>query len=97
MAGMSPDQVRQLFAQEAEARLAQLGQLLLQLEHTGNDETLVRSIFREIHTLKGSSAVAGLDDVSRIAHDLEELVDGLRVGGATRDGRGDRRLAAWCR
>ena len=41
---------------------------------------LVRSIFREIHTLKGSSAVAGLDDVSRIAHDLEELVDDLRAG-----------------
>ena len=81
MAGMNPDQVRRLFAQEAEARLAQLGQLLLQLEQTGDDETLVRSIFRELHTLKGSAAVAGLNEVSRIAHDLEELVDGLRVGG----------------
>jgi two-component system chemotaxis sensor kinase CheA len=80
MAGMNSDQVRRLFAQEAEGRLAQLGQLLLQLEQTGDDETLVRSIFREIHTLKGSSAVAGLDDVSRIAHDLEELVDNLRAG-----------------
>ena len=81
MAGMNADQVRRLFAQEAEGRLAQLGQLLLELEQTGDDETLVRSIFRELHTLKGSSAVAGLDDVSRIAHDLEELVDNLRVGG----------------
>ena len=81
MAGMDTDQIRRLFAQEAEGRLAQLGQLLLQLEQTGDDETLVRSIFREVHTLKGSSAVAGLDDVSRIAHDLEELVDNLRVGG----------------
>jgi two-component system chemotaxis sensor kinase CheA len=80
MAGVNSDQVRRLFAQEAEGRLAQLGQLLLQLEQTGEDETLVRSIFREIHTLKGSSAVAGFDDVSRIAHDLEELVDDLRVG-----------------
>jgi two-component system chemotaxis sensor kinase CheA len=80
MAGMNSEQVRSLFAQEAEGRLAQLGQLLLQLEQTGDDETLVHSIFREIHTLKGSSAVAGLDDVSRIAHDLEELVDKIRVG-----------------
>ena len=80
MAGMNSDQVRSLFAQEAEGRLAQLGQLLLQLEQTGEDETLVRSIFREIHTLKGSSAVAGLDDVSRLAHDLEELVDNVRAG-----------------
>jgi two-component system, chemotaxis family, sensor kinase CheA len=80
MAGVNSDQVRRLFAQEAEGRLAQLGQLLLQLEQTGDDETLIRSIFREIHTLKGSSAVAGFDDVSRIAHDLEELVHDLRVG-----------------
>jgi two-component system chemotaxis sensor kinase CheA len=81
MAGMTPDQLRRLFAQEAEGRLAELGQLLLRLEQNADDETLVRSIFRELHTLKGSAAVAGLDDVSRIAHDLEELAETLRDGG----------------
>jgi len=78
---MDADQVLRLFIQEAEGRLDQLGQLLLQLELTGKDETLIRSVFRELHTLKGSSAVAGLDEVSRIAHELETLVDTLRVGG----------------
>ena len=43
-------------------------------------KTLIRSIFREIHTLKGSSAVAGLDEVSRVAHELEGPVDDLRSG-----------------
>ncbi len=81
MPGMSSGQVQSLFAQEAEGRLTQLGQLLLELEQPGDQETLVRSIFRELHTLKGSAAVAGLDDVSRVAHDLEELVDTLRVEG----------------
>ena len=80
MAGMSSEQIRRLFAQEAEIRLGQLDQLLLQLEQTGGDDTLVRSIFREIHTLKGSAAVAGLDEVSGVAHDLEELVDDVRSG-----------------
>jgi two-component system chemotaxis sensor kinase CheA len=79
MAGMTSEQVLRLFAQEAEVRLAQIGQLLLQLEQTSDDATLVRSIFREIHTLKGSSAVAGLDEVSQIAHGLEQLVDELRT------------------
>jgi two-component system chemotaxis sensor kinase CheA len=83
MVGMSSDPVRRLFAQEAEVRLAQLGQLLLQLEQTGHDETLVRSIFREIHTIKGSAAVAGLDEVSGVAHHLEELVDDVRIGGGS--------------
>jgi two-component system, chemotaxis family, sensor kinase CheA len=80
MAGLTTDQVRQLFAQEAEVRLPQLGKLLLELEEAGHDDELVRSIFREVHTLKGSSAVAGLDEVSRIAHGLEEIVDELRAG-----------------
>jgi two-component system chemotaxis sensor kinase CheA len=80
MAGMTPEQVLKLFAQEADVRLTQIGQLLLQLEQSSDDATLVRSIFREIHTLKGSSAVAGLDEVSQIAHHLEQLVDDLRTG-----------------
>jgi len=80
MGGLSVGQVRVLFAQEAGVRLAQLGQLLLQLEQAGNDDTLIRSIFREIHTLKGSAAVAGLEEISDCAHQLEELVDELRTG-----------------
>ncbi len=81
MAGMTIERVRQLFAQEAEIRLVQLDQLLLRLEGDDDDPELVRSIFREVHTLKGSSAVAGLDDVSGIAHGLETLVDESRSGG----------------
>ena len=80
MTALSAEKVRALFAQEAEVRLAQLSQLLLQLEQTGGDDTLIRSIFREIHTIKGSSAVAGLDEVSSCAHQFEELVDELRSG-----------------
>lgn len=74
------EEVRELFNQEAEVRLAHLDQLLLQLEQHGEDETLIRSIFRELHTLKGSSAVAGLDAVSHQAHELEDIVAGLRAG-----------------
>jgi two-component system chemotaxis sensor kinase CheA len=80
MAGLGPEQIRALFAQEATVRLDHLDQLLLQLEQTGDDETLIRSVFRELHTLKGSSAVAGLTDVSRLAHELEEVVEDLRAG-----------------
>jgi two-component system chemotaxis sensor kinase CheA len=83
MTALSPDKMLALFAQEAEVRLAQLGQLLLQLEQTGADDGLIRSIYREFHTLKGSAAVTGLVEVSRAAHDLEELVDELRSGQRT--------------
>ena len=74
------DQIRALFAQEAEVRLAELDRLLLLLEQQDGDEALIRAIFRELHTLKGSAAVAGLDGVSQLAHELEELVGGIRSG-----------------
>ena len=78
MAGLSSERVRQLFEQEAEVRLVELGRLLLRLEHNVDDEALVRSVFRELHSLKGSSAVAGLEEVSQIAHHLEEIVEDVR-------------------
>ena len=64
MAVVSGAQIRGLFAQEAEGRLSALGALLLQLEQSGSDASVVDSIFRELHTIKGSAAVAGLTDVS---------------------------------
>lgn len=80
MAVLTPADIRSLFAQEAAVRLVNLDQLLLRLEQSPADEELLSSVFREVHTLKGSSAVAGLDDVSRIAHDLEDLMQQLRDG-----------------
>ena len=80
MARLGTEQMRQLFAQEADVRLDELGRLLLELEQRPDDEELVRSVYRELHTIKGSAAVAGLDDISRVAHHLEELVDGVRAG-----------------
>jgi two-component system chemotaxis sensor kinase CheA len=80
MAGLGADRVRLLFAQEADVRLAELGRLLLDLEQRPADQELVRSVYRELHTLKGSAAVAGLQEISQIAHGLEELVDDVRAG-----------------
>jgi two-component system, chemotaxis family, sensor kinase CheA len=83
MGRLTGDDLRALFVQEAQVRLAQLSQLLLQLEQRGDDQDLIRSVYRELHTLKGSSAVAGLEDVSACAHALEELIDPLTAGRQT--------------
>jgi two-component system, chemotaxis family, sensor kinase CheA len=69
---------RRLFADEAESRLATLSELLLELEATGGDPELLASVFREAHTLKGAAAVVGLADVSRVAHAMEEALEGVR-------------------
>jgi two-component system chemotaxis sensor kinase CheA len=85
MAVLSGAQIRDLFSQEAQGRLATLAQLLLALEagQTGDEESIIDSIFRELHTIKGSSAVAGLPDVSSLAHGLEDLVSDVRADRTT--------------
>ncbi|MDQ3292863.1 MAG: Hpt domain-containing protein, partial [Actinomycetota bacterium] len=76
------DKLRMLFAQEAEQRLARLGQLVLELERRPLDDLgeAIAEIFREVHTLKGSAAVVGFEDIGRYAHGVEEKLGQLRSG-----------------
>lgn len=74
---------RTMFAEEAEGRLATLSELLLELERNGDDHELLSAVFREAHTLKGAAAVVGLADVLRVAHAMEEVLEGLRRGDGT--------------
>src|SRR2546423_12589379 len=80
MSTLGLDGFRVLFTQEAEGRLATLSQLALALEGAGDDDTIVAAIFREVHTLKGSAAVVGFDEVSDRAHRLEERLAAQRLG-----------------
>ena len=41
---------------------------------------LVDRIFRRVHSVKGSAASGGLDIVSQIAHEFENLLDEVRSG-----------------
>jgi len=46
---------------------------------------VIDRIFRGVHSVKGSSASCGLDAVSQIAHQLEDLLDAARVGRVVLD------------
>jgi two-component system, chemotaxis family, sensor kinase CheA len=47
---------------------------------------LVGRIFRHVHTIKGSSATIELHAMTRIAHEFETLLDGVRLGRVSIDG-----------
>src|SRR5262245_48263827 len=79
MTSRGVDRLHDLFAQEAEVRLARLSQLLLQLDE-GGDADAIGEIFREVHTLKGSAAVVGFEQLSEYAHGVEERLDKVRRG-----------------
>ncbi len=69
-----------LFMDEANERLEGLSQKLLQLEARPGDIELLRDIFRDLHTVKGSSAMVGLRAMNRLAHAAEDLVGQIRDG-----------------
>jgi two-component system, chemotaxis family, sensor kinase CheA len=46
---------------------------------------LVDRIFRHVHSVKGSAASSGIEAVSQIAHEFENLLDAVRTGKAPLD------------
>ena len=85
MTARGVERMRTLFAQEAEERLARLGQLVLDLERNdvGELADVIAEIFREVHTLKGSAAVVGFEGIGSYAHGVEEKLGQLRAGSVT--------------
>jgi two-component system chemotaxis sensor kinase CheA len=68
------------FLDECTERLDGLSERLIALEQRGGDPSLVAEVFRDLHTLKGSSAFAGLSSMNRVAHLAEDLIGELREG-----------------
>ncbi len=53
---------------------------LLQLEGHPEDHDLINAVFRDLHTIKGSSAMNGVDNVAAFVHKLEDAYDRARDG-----------------
>jgi len=68
----------ELFFDEVRERLDDLAVKLLEIEGRPGDENLVTDIFRDLHTVKGSSAMVGLEPMNRLAHAAEDLVGQVR-------------------
>ncbi len=74
------DQYKQAFQEEARELVAELESALLELDQKRDDREVVGRAFRALHTIKGSGAMFGFDDVAGFTHDLETAFDRLRNG-----------------
>ncbi|BCS54838.1 chemotaxis protein CheA [Geobacter sp. SVR] len=70
----------QLFKEEAHERLAELETSLLALEDNPTDHETVSRVFRAMHTIKGSGAMFGFDEIARFTHEVETVFDLVRNG-----------------
>jgi two-component system, chemotaxis family, sensor kinase CheA len=69
-----------IFLQEAEEVLQLLDEDIVKLEKEEGNSNLLNEIFRAAHTLKGSSAMLGHQRMSKVAHAMENVLEGLRKG-----------------
>lgn len=67
------------FAQEANEHIAKLNEGLLALEKGSDDEEVLNQVFRSAHTIKGSSRILSLNEITEVAHKLEDILDGFRA------------------
>lgn len=73
-----------IFAAESAERLRAIekGLLALETDPAGPEApSIIDSLFREAHSLKGAAQVVGLTDMSSLAHSLEGRLNAMRAAG----------------
>lgn len=71
------------YREEATELLAELETSLLDLEETPDDNDLINRVFRAMHTIKGSGAMFGFDEIAGFTHEVETVFDMVRNGKMT--------------
>lgn len=77
---MSADIHSEAFIQEAQELLQELEASLLELEDDTENVELIARIFRAMHTIKGSGAMFGFENIAHFVHDIETAYDLVRNG-----------------
>lgn len=72
------------FILESKEHLTNIEEKILTFENDGDME-LLNTIFRSVHTVKGTSAFLGLDSIKSLSHRLEFLLDEVRKETLTVD------------
>ncbi len=77
---MDTSRYADLFLTESQEHLSAINHALLDLERAPESAEPVNGLFRAVHTIKGMSATMGYVQVAELAHELETLLDQLRIG-----------------
>ncbi|MDD5451789.1 MAG: chemotaxis protein CheA [Desulfovibrionales bacterium] len=68
------------FISESMEHLEQIEVDILSLEQSPDDKDCINTIFRPFHTIKGVSGFLNLQDINKLAHETENILDKARNG-----------------
>lgn len=72
-----------VFLDELDEKIQVMNDGFLALERDGENPGIIQEIFRAAHTIKGSSAIMGYEQMSLLTHEMENLFDRIRQGEVT--------------
>jgi two-component system, chemotaxis family, sensor kinase CheA len=74
------DELRELYKVASADHLEKLERGLLSLEKQPDDSSILDSLLRETHSLKGDSRMLGVKDAETLVHQMEELLNEIKKG-----------------
>ena len=72
--------LRNAFYEETDEVFQEIEDCLLEIDSQGSTKTRIDNLFRYVHTLKGSSATMGIEDMAKLTHHLEDVMGKARDG-----------------
>lgn len=75
---MDMSQYLQIFIEEAKEHVQSLNECLLQIEKDPEDKDVLNEIFRVAHTLKGMAGTMGYTKMTKLTHDMENVLHAIR-------------------
>lgn len=80
-------QLADIFFIESGEMLSEASLALLRAEEAGNPQEVIHQVFRAIHSIKGGAQSLGFEQLSEVAHHMEDFLEPLRHGNCTIDGQ----------
>jgi two-component system chemotaxis sensor kinase CheA len=79
--------IKDTFFEESRFLVSEMESLALDLESEPENKSIAESLFRAVHTIKGSSGMFGFENAAELGHLLENIITLIREGHLKSDNR----------
>lgn len=77
--------IKDTFFEESKSLVSEMESLVLDLESDPGNKEIADSLFRIVHTIKGSSGMFGFVNAAELGHSLENIISSIREGKVVPD------------